>query len=113
MPNNQVQITSLSARLIFLAAVAFSSSGCALPAPHEKSCAANCSDADISDAVRDRLFHVPSIPDTYISVSSKNGVVYLHGTVATSVERDAAVDAASRVAGVVHVVDSLEINGAE
>jgi osmotically-inducible protein OsmY len=76
-------------------------------------CAANCSDADISAAVRGRIFHVASLPSAYISVSTVNGVVYLHGAVITSVERDAALAAASQVAGVVRVVNSIEINGDE
>jgi osmotically-inducible protein OsmY len=40
-------------------------------------------------------------------------VVYLHGAVITSVERDVAEQAARNVEGVVRVVDSIEIGGDE
>ena len=112
MPNNQIPITPLVARFLLLSIVTLSDFGCAL-STHQKTCAPNCSDTTIADSVRDRLFDDAGIPDTYITVSTKNGVVYLHGSVATSVERDAAVAIASKVPGVVNVVDSLEINGAE
>lgn len=111
--NSRICIASLGPRIFFFTAVACSGYGCAFSSTHEKECTANCSDASISDAVRDRLFADASIPDTYISVSTKNGVVYLAGTVGTSVERDAAVAEANQVAGVVHVVNSLEVSGSE
>lgn len=113
MPHKFLQAILSTPRSLVLAAFFISSGGCASPATHEDGCTANCSDASISAAVRGRLFHEASLPSAYISVSTVNGVVYLHGAVVTSVERDAAVSAASQVAGVVRVVNSIEIGGDE
>jgi osmotically-inducible protein OsmY len=113
MLNKLIHVTSHSTRSILLATVvAFSGAGCASLATHEESCSAGCSDKSISDAVRRSLFNDASISDTNITVSTVNGIVYLHGLVGTSVEREAAIAEASRVAGVVRVVNSIEINGA-
>jgi osmotically-inducible protein OsmY len=106
MSTNRARISLLLTTFVFCG------SGCAASANTQKNCP-DCSDASISSAVRDKLFHEASLPSAYISVSTINGVVYLHGAVVTSVERDVAEQAARNVDGVVRVVDSIEIGGNE
>lgn len=112
MSNSRIHVKLPGTRLLIAAAaIALSVAGCAASSATHENCSANCSDAEISALVRKHLFDRASIPDTGISVSTVDGVVYLHGLVNTSVERNAAVAAAREVPGVSEVVDSLEISG--
>ena len=110
MLNSRIGEASRIFILTLAAGLAVCGSGCTRSETRE-SCSANCSDSQISASVRKKLFDQASVAHAGISVSTVDGVVYLQGLVNTSVERDAAVAAASEVPGVAHVVNSLEING--
>ena len=68
-------------------------------------------DEQITAAVRGKIAEFPSLlAPNEISVQTLNKVVYLYGQVNTTVQRDLAESAASRVEGVRRVVDSIALS---
>lgn len=103
------------ARLLALAVViAGAGSGCAALATWRK-CGAGCpGDAEISAAVRARLYqHTELLAPNRVYVSTLDGIVYLSGEVVTDTQRLDAEDITRATPGVTRVVDiiSLEFQG--
>ena len=66
-------------------------------------------DTDLQHDVLDELKWEPSVKETYIGISVKNGVVTLRGRVSSFWERYAAETAAKRVQGVRAVANELDV----
>jgi osmotically-inducible protein OsmY len=66
-------------------------------------------DPDLCDDVSRELAWEPRIADKGIAVQASDGVVMLAGTVESWASRNAAVEAAHRVAGVLDVANELEV----
>jgi osmotically-inducible protein OsmY len=67
-------------------------------------------DSQIQHDVMNELKWDPSVTSTQISVTAKNGIVTLHGSVPHFVEKSMAENAAQRVGGVRAVTDEIEVN---
>ncbi|HXY97877.1 MAG TPA: BON domain-containing protein [Steroidobacteraceae bacterium] len=102
------------ARLLALLLATASLAACATLETLHK-CGAGCpGDAEISAAVRARLYqHTELLAPNRVYVSTLDGIVYLTGEVATDTQRLDAEDIARATPGVPRVVDliSLEYNG--
>ena len=100
--------------LALVIAITASLGGCAALETWRK-CGAGCpGDAEISAAVRARLYqHTELLAPNRVYVSTLDGVVYLSGEVATDTQRLDAEAIARATPGVPRVVDliSLEFNG--
>lgn len=68
------------------------------------------SDAELREAVENELGWDARVRETDVQVQVSSGVVALTGTMGSWAERSAAQDAAHRVAGVLDVVNDIEIN---
>jgi osmotically-inducible protein OsmY len=93
---------------VFLIVVAGSAlAGCATP----KCPGAECTgDAKISYDVQAQLAqHRELAAPNRVYVSTRNGIVYLTGQVATPVQRDTAEEAARAAPGVIKVVNSISL----
>ncbi len=66
-------------------------------------------DRDITEAVETALFLEPEVDLSHFIVDTKNGVVRLRGRVSSPREKELAIQAARDVAGVVEVVDEIEV----
>jgi hypothetical protein len=72
-------------------------------------CSHKPTDADIASEVQNKINADPNIPTKQISVGNSNGVVTLSGNVGSDLERIAAANDASQVAGVKTVVNNLQV----
>ena len=68
------------------------------------------SDTEIQSDVMNELKWDPSVVDTQINVTSKDGVVTLRGSVPHYFDKSTAEDAAQRVGGVRAVADEIEVD---
>lgn len=100
--------------LALLVAIAASIGGCATLDTWRK-CGAGCpGDAEISAAVRARLYqHTEMLAPNRVYVSTLDGIVYLSGEVVTDTQRLDAEEIARATPGVTRVVNvlSLEFQG--
>jgi osmotically-inducible protein OsmY len=67
-------------------------------------------DAELEKDVENELKYDPSITDTDIGVTAKDGIETLRGTVPHYIEKTSAEKAAQRVSGVKAVADELEVS---
>lgn len=67
-------------------------------------------DLNLRDDVMDELAFEPSIDETQIGVTTKNGVVTLNGHVSSYAQKGAAENAVRRVAGVKAIAEEIEVN---
>lgn len=70
---------------------------------------AGISDRELDTRVGVALDHAPYLYARHIEVTSRNGIVTLHGMVGSASDLEDAVKISSRVDGVKNVVDQLEI----
>jgi osmotically-inducible protein OsmY len=68
-------------------------------------------DEAIADAVRRELREDAATTDLMVRVAVRNGVVFLHGSVADVDDAEAAEEVASRVTGVREVRESIDVGG--
>jgi len=81
--------------------------------PNRQKEAVKAADADVAKAVKRDLDARDDLKDSSISVSVKNGIARLTGTVASEPERLEAAMSARRTAGVRAVQDDLRVSSAE
>ena len=88
-------------------------SGCAMDEP-QKSCTGDAcvSDAEITSIVESSIHERSELTDWTIEVQTIHGVVYLHGLVDTSVQRDLVESIARETRGVKGVENSIELRNA-
>jgi VCBS repeat-containing protein len=67
------------------------------------------SDIDLRDAVQEELSWDPTVDDSRIHVTAKNGAIALSGSVESYPQKAAAVRAAERIRGVRAVADDIQV----
>lgn len=77
--------------------------------PHDRTAGEYIDDKMLITKVKAELAEDPMVESLTIDVESDHGVVSLGGHVDTDAERQAALKAAKRVAGVTNVIDNLEV----
>ncbi len=76
-------------------------------------CTKAANDAQIANDVQSKIAADGNIQNKQIGIQSTNGVVTLTGTVGSELERSAAANDASQVAGVKTVVNNLQLSSSE
>jgi osmotically-inducible protein OsmY len=85
-------------------------SGCATDAPQKPCTGEACaSDAEITSVIESSIHARNELTDWTIEVQTIHGVVYLHGLVDTSVQRDLVESIARETNGVKGVENSIEL----
>jgi hyperosmotically inducible periplasmic protein len=85
-------------------------SGCATDEPQKPCTGDACvSDAEITSVVESSLHERSELTDWTIEVQTIHGIVYLHGLVDTSVQRDLVESIARETRGVKGVENSIEL----
>jgi len=77
--------------------------------PHDRSTGEYIDDKMLVAKVKTALADDPKVESLTIDIESDHGVVSLGGHVDTDVERQAALNSAAKVAGVVRVIDNLDV----
>ena len=91
-------------RLCAVALAALLQYGAATARAHD-----DTANAQIAEQVRSAIFKRAELAGDDIAVQTRDGVVYLHGLVDTSVERAAVESLAQQTPGVKRVVNALEL----